>query len=185
MKFLIALLLCTGAVSAQVQTITTYSSTSWPQTTTISPNGNGATTAESATEGHVGEVSPQHQGRPSAQPSPLVVRLFPSSHQRPPSRVVSRCRQSLLHPTTFLSCLGSRGAHRRQRPKNRTKKSHHPRTTMHMASTPGCTINSAATAWLNSPPTGTKNPKATHARCTTRTPYSPMFDSGYAHTPDA
>ena len=38
----IALLFCAGAAMAQMpQTITTYSSTSWPVTTTISPNGNG------------------------------------------------------------------------------------------------------------------------------------------------
>lgn len=42
MKTLIALLFCTGTALAQMpQTITTYSSTSWPVTTTISPNGNG------------------------------------------------------------------------------------------------------------------------------------------------
>jgi hypothetical protein len=42
MKTILTLLLLTGAAIAQMpQTITTYSSTSWPVTTTISPNGNG------------------------------------------------------------------------------------------------------------------------------------------------
>lgn len=42
MKIFLTFLFCTGAAMAQMpQTITTYSSTSWPVTTTISPNGNG------------------------------------------------------------------------------------------------------------------------------------------------
>jgi hypothetical protein len=42
MKTLLTFLFCTGAAIAQMpQTITTYSSTSWPVTTTISPNGSG------------------------------------------------------------------------------------------------------------------------------------------------